>query len=94
MDHRSFNRQTVPDRCPIPHIQDFTNGSQDMDIFTITDLLRGYHNIPVAQDDILKALITTLSELLGLVSMSYSLNDAAQRFQRSVDNLVRDTPLA
>lgn len=33
MDHRSLNRQTVPDRCPIPHIQDFTNGSQDGHIY-------------------------------------------------------------
>ena len=46
-DYRSLNAQTVPDRYPIPHIQDFTQCLASSKIVSKIDLVRAYYQIPV-----------------------------------------------
>ena len=58
-DFRNLNAKTVPDRYPIPHLRDFAMGLQGTRIFTKLDLVKAYYQIPVAEEDIKKAAVTT-----------------------------------
>ena len=58
-DYRRLNEVTEPDRYPVPHIQDFSANLEGAHIFSKIDLMRGYHQIPVAAQDVPKTAIIT-----------------------------------
>ena len=58
-DYRALNAWTVPDRHPVPHIEDFARTLHGCEVFTTIDLVRAYNQIPVTSEDVEKTAITT-----------------------------------
>ena len=86
-DYRRLNDMTIADRYPVPHIQDFSSQLAGATMFSKFDLVRGYHQIPVATDDISKTAVITLFGLFEFLRTPFGLKNAAQAFQRLMDTV-------
>lgn len=88
-DFRSLNARTIPDCYPVRHIHDFTHNLQGCKIFSVIDLVKAYQQIPVHKSDICKTAITTPFGLFEFPFMTFGLRNAAQTFQRFIDEVLR-----
>lgn len=68
--YRKLNSITVPDRYPIHYLQDFSSNLNNCSIFSKIDIVRAYHQIPIATEDIHKTAVITS---FGLYEFTYSL---------------------
>ena len=86
-DYRRLNDVTIPDRYPIPHVHDFSAFLHSATVFSKIDLVRGYHQ--VAETDIQKTVVITPFGMYEFLRMPFGLKNAAQAFQRLMDNVFR-----
>jgi hypothetical protein len=88
-DYRALNARTIPDRYPVRHTHDYSHHLSGCCFFSKIDLVRAYNQIPVYLDDIQKTTITTPFGLFEFPFTSFGLRNAAQTFQRFMDNILR-----
>ena len=93
-DYRQLNAVTKDDQYPLPHTQDFNGNLVGRSVFSVVDLVRGFHQIPMAPQDIPKTAIITPFGLFEFVRMPFGLKNAAQAFQRLMDGILRGIDFA
>jgi cytoskeleton-associated protein 5 len=84
-DYRLLNLATPHDRYPLPSILDLSNKLHGCKFFSCIDLVKGYHQIPMAAQDVAKTAIITPFGLFEYLFMPFRLRNAAQTFQRFME---------
>ena len=92
VDYKAVNAQTAVDNYPLPNIRDFTSQLHGTTVFSKVDLYKGYHQIPVAPEDIPKTAVITPWGLWEFLRLPMGLSNASQSFQRLMDEVTRDLP--
>ena len=91
-DYRRLNNATTDDRYPVRSLMDFTVDLHGKSIFSKIDLMKGYHQIPVADGDIGKTAVITPFGLFIFPRTPFGLKNAGQDFQRLMDAILGDLP--
>ncbi len=58
-DYRRLNAVTIPDWYPLPNMQSLNDHMAGWTVFSKIDLVKAYHQIPIAEEDIQKTAIAT-----------------------------------
>ncbi|GBN24074.1 Transposon Ty3-G Gag-Pol polyprotein [Araneus ventricosus] len=88
-DYRQLNDQTIPDRYPIPRLEDFHQILKETKIFSKIDLFKAYFQIPIAEDHNCKTAIITPFGLYEFNVMSFGLKNAPATLQRFIHEVLR-----
>ena len=84
-DYCRLNNITTPDRYPLPNMQDLNSHLAGYKVFTKLDLVKGYHQVPVATADVPKTAIITPFGLFEYLYMQFGLKNTSQSFQQLMD---------
>ena len=63
--YRRLNAASLPDCYSLPHVEDFAAHLDGAKIFSKVDLIRGYHQVRVAEAEICKTAVITPFGLLS-----------------------------
>ena len=91
-DYRRVNAITTDDKYPVRTLADFNANLHGKKVFSKIDLVKGYHQIPVAPEDVGKTAVITPFGLFIFPRTPFGLKNAGQDFQRLMDSILGDLP--
>lgn len=90
IDYRKLNSVTVPDRYPIPEINEVLSNLGKNQYFTTIDLKSGFHQIPLKDSDVEKTAFSVNNGKFEFVRLPFGLKNAPSIFQRTLDDILRE----
>ena len=81
-DFWQLNVQTKPDRYTCPNMGDLTVRLAGCRVFSKLDLPKGYHQVPVREEDVCKTAVVTPFGLYEFVRMPFGLHNATHTSQQ------------
>ena len=88
IDYRRLNQQTIPDRFPMPVINDVLAQLGGAKVFSSLDLLSGYWQIPMAEESKPLTAFSTHKEHLEFNCMPFGLTSAPLTFSRIIGQVL------
>ncbi|GFT99024.1 retrovirus-related Pol polyprotein from transposon 297 [Trichonephila clavipes] len=91
-DYRQLNSVTEFDSYPMPYLNDFAHALHGKRIFSKIDIFKAFHQIPIAECDIPKTVVTTPWDLYEHTPLCIGLVNAPQTFMRFMHEVLRGLP--